>query len=328
MRKSILAFAAAGAAALTFGALHAQQGGPPPALPTHDASKVTGGTYALDPNHTQILYTYKHLGLTQNMGLLSGATGTLTWSLKSGTLPAGLALSSAGVISGTPTTPTSGAGASFVVQVQDSGPPQQTVSQSFTIRIGAKLAITTATLPAAKLGVAYSTQLAATGGIGTITWSLAAGSGPLPGGLTLSSAGVISGTSTAIGTFNFTVQAADSSTPQQTTTKQFSITVNAALTLVFTVQPSNTSPNSQITPAIKVQVLDANGNGVSGVTITLSIAVNPGNGVLSGTTVAVSANKGIALFANNSIDKVGIGYRLQATAPGAAPALSNPFNIQ
>lgn len=78
MRKSILAFAAAGAAALTFGALHAQQGGPPPALPTHDASKVTGGTYALDPNHTQILYTYKHLGLTQNMGLLSGATGTLT----------------------------------------------------------------------------------------------------------------------------------------------------------------------------------------------------------------------------------------------------------
>jgi polyisoprenoid-binding protein YceI len=77
MRKSILAFAAAGAAALTFGALHAQ-GGPPPALATKDASKVTAGTYALDPNHTQVLYTYKHLGLTQNMGLLSGATGTLT----------------------------------------------------------------------------------------------------------------------------------------------------------------------------------------------------------------------------------------------------------
>ncbi len=82
MRKSILAFAAAGAAAVTFGALHAQ-GGPAPALPTHDVSKVTGGTYALDPNHTQVLYTYKHLGLTQNMGLLSGATGTLTLDPKS-----------------------------------------------------------------------------------------------------------------------------------------------------------------------------------------------------------------------------------------------------
>ena len=77
MRKSIFACAAAGAAALTFGALHAQQGGPP-ALGTRDASKVTAGTYKADPNHTQILYTYGHLGLTNNMGLLSGANGTLT----------------------------------------------------------------------------------------------------------------------------------------------------------------------------------------------------------------------------------------------------------
>lgn len=82
MRKSILAFAAAGAAALTFGTLHAQQGGPPPALGTHDASKVTAGTYKADPNHTQILYTYGHLGLTNNMGLLSGANGTLTFDPK------------------------------------------------------------------------------------------------------------------------------------------------------------------------------------------------------------------------------------------------------
>ena len=39
---------------------------------------MTAGTYKLDPNHTQIMYAYKHLGLTQNMGLMSGATGTLT----------------------------------------------------------------------------------------------------------------------------------------------------------------------------------------------------------------------------------------------------------
>jgi polyisoprenoid-binding protein YceI len=77
MRKLIFAFAAAGAATLTFGVLHAQQG-PTPAAPTADVSKVTAGTYKTDPNHTQILYRYKHLGFTQNMGLLSGATGTLT----------------------------------------------------------------------------------------------------------------------------------------------------------------------------------------------------------------------------------------------------------
>ena len=76
MRKSILAFAAAGAATLAFGAVHAQQG-PVPAGPSMDASKVTAGTYKTDPNHTQIMYSYKHLGFTQNMGLLSGAMGTL-----------------------------------------------------------------------------------------------------------------------------------------------------------------------------------------------------------------------------------------------------------
>lgn len=73
MRKSILAIAAAGAATLAFGALHAQG----PAAPSNDVSKVTAGTYKTDPNHTQILYSYKHLGFTQNMGLLSGANGTL-----------------------------------------------------------------------------------------------------------------------------------------------------------------------------------------------------------------------------------------------------------
>ena len=77
MRKLVLALAAVGTAALTFGALHAQQGGPPPP-PTHDASKVMAGTYKADPFHTQVMYNYSHLGFTTNMGLLSGANGTLT----------------------------------------------------------------------------------------------------------------------------------------------------------------------------------------------------------------------------------------------------------
>lgn len=78
MRKTTLAFAAAGAAALAFGTLHAQQGGAPQALSSTDTAKITGGDYKADPNHTQVLYTYEHFGLTHNMGLLSGGTGTLS----------------------------------------------------------------------------------------------------------------------------------------------------------------------------------------------------------------------------------------------------------
>ena len=60
------------------------------------------------------------------------------------------------------------------------------------------LTIMTTSLPDAVQGIAYSRTLAATGGTGTNTWSLATGS--LPTGLTLSAAGVISGTRTATGT--------------------------------------------------------------------------------------------------------------------------------
>lgn len=77
MRKSIFVIAAAGAATLSFGALYAQQGGPPTPAGSSDPSQVAAGDYKADPNHTQVLYTYTHFGLTHNMGLLSGATGML-----------------------------------------------------------------------------------------------------------------------------------------------------------------------------------------------------------------------------------------------------------
>jgi Putative Ig domain len=215
------------------------------------------------------------------------------------------------------------------VQVRDSGSPAQTAGATLKIRIAAPLAITTTVLAGGQFGVAYSQTLTSSGGIGTVAWSLAAGSGPLPAGLTLSG-GVISGTPAAFGAFGFTVQAVDSGAPQQVATKALSITIAPAFTVSFYVQPSNTSPNAQITPAIKVLVVDAKGKAVSGVTVTLTVAVNPGNSVLSGTTVAVTGNNGIAIFASNSLNNVGVGYRLQATAnlAGAAPALSNPFNVQ
>ena len=67
------------------------------------------------------------------------------------------------------------------------------------------VAITTAVLPAAQQGSAYQATLTSTGGSGTTTWKVSAGS--LPAGLSLSAAGVLSGTPTATGTAHFTVEA-------------------------------------------------------------------------------------------------------------------------
>jgi uncharacterized protein YjdB len=87
--------------------------------------------------------------------------------------------------------------------------------------------ITTTSLASGTLSTAYTATLAATGGTTPYTWSIAVGS--LPGGLSLNaSTGVITGTPSASGTFNFTAKATDSGSPALTATQAFSITVSAA----------------------------------------------------------------------------------------------------
>jgi len=94
------------------------------------------------------------------------------------------------------------------------------------------LAISTATLPAATLGVAYNQTMAATGGAQPFTWSISAGN--LPAGLTVSNAGVISGTPAGTpGTTNFTVTVSDAENPPVKATANLSIVVNSAATALF-----------------------------------------------------------------------------------------------
>src|SRR5215468_1199694 len=95
------------------------------------------------------------------------------------------------------------------------------------------LTITTAALPAATSGVAYSATLTATGGTPPYTWSIA--SGTLPAGLTLTTGGVISGTPTATGTSSFTVKVTAGS---QNVTKALGITVNPSTTMIWPTNPT------------------------------------------------------------------------------------------
>src|SRR3989441_75803 len=98
--------------------------------------------------------------------------------------------------------------------------------------------------------------------------------------------------------------------------------------LVFTVQPSNTTAGSTISPAVQVAAQDDAGNTVVGfgTDITIALGNNPGGGVLSGTKTVTPVN-GVATFSNLSIDKAGNGYTLVATATGLTGATSAPFNI-
>ncbi|HLJ47001.1 MAG TPA: putative Ig domain-containing protein [Bryobacteraceae bacterium] len=164
----------------------------------------------------------------------TGGTTPFTWSVTAGALPAGLSLSAAGVISGTPTA----AGTfSFTATVTDAA--QRTANGQFQIVVNPPaLTVTQATLPAGTVNTAYpSTTLGATGGTPPYTWSVTAGA--LPAGLSLSAAGVISGTPTAAGTFSFTATVTDAA--QRTANGQFQIVVNPpAITVTQTALPAGT----------------------------------------------------------------------------------------
>lgn len=138
----------------------------------------------------------------------TGGTPSYTYSVSAGSLPAGLTLSTGGVISGTPTQAGTFA---FSVNVTDSATPvANSKSESYSFTIAAPT-ITVSHPPSAALNAPYSFTLTASGGTPPYTYMLD-DSTVLPAGLTLSSSGVISGTPTALGTTNFTIRATDSST--------------------------------------------------------------------------------------------------------------------
>lgn len=155
----------------------------------------------------------------------TGGTPPLIWTVAAGSsLPSGLALAPSGQISGSPVT-ANPLGTITLVTVNDSAVPPQTLTETLTTRVGTKLAVTSpATLPAAVAGKAYTATLAATGGIGSHTWSVTAGA--LPAGLTLDAvAGTISGTASAAGTSSFTLTVQDQSNPTQQSSNSTTIEV-------------------------------------------------------------------------------------------------------
>src|SRR5437762_10107368 len=101
-----------------------------------------------------------------------------------------------------------------------------------------------------------------------------------------------------------------------------------AAKLAFIVQPSNAVVGVANTPAVQVAVQDAQGNTVTTATtsITLAIGTNPASGTLAGTKT-VGAVNGVATFSTLSLNAVGTGYTLTASATGLTGATSGAFNV-
>ena len=177
------------------------------------------------------LTTTSLLGGTVNVAYSAAitATGGTTPYIFSGTgLPAGLSINAAGQISGTPT-----AAGTFTIAatVSDASSPVQTKTSNVTIAIAQPALALTTSLSGGTVNVVYSAAVTATGGTTPYNFS---GTG-LPAGLSISTAGQISGTPTAAGNFTISVTVFDASSPVQTKTGNVTIVIAPpALTLTTT----------------------------------------------------------------------------------------------
>jgi Putative Ig domain len=154
-----------------------------------------------------------------------------------------------------------------------------------------QLAITTTALPNGTIGVAYNQTLVASGGVPGYVWSLNTGSNPLPDGLALNPAGVISGTPTASATTTITVKVTDSA--GGTATKELTITVTApnvqALAITTTALPAGTVGTAYNTTLAATGGTGAKSWSVSSGTLPVGLSLNASTGVISGTPTTVGA---------------------------------------
>lgn len=215
----------------------------------------------------------------------TGGVPPYVWSIASGSLPSGLALSSSGAITGIPSGATGPS--NFTVKVTDTKSHTATsVTLTITIQPGTPLSIITTSLPSSPVNVPYYAVLAATGGVPPYTWSITSGS--LPTGMNpLSSSGVISGTPTLSGTYPFTVQVTDSAASPNHKSQPLSILVNSygntsLLSGTYAFQLDAFTQSAGQAAYLGSFVADGNGNITSGTVDINAVNAGPFSYSLSG----------------------------------------------
>jgi uncharacterized repeat protein (TIGR03803 family) len=217
-------------------------------------------------------WTVNQPGYSQTLTASAG-NATFTYATSAGTLPAGLTLSSAGVLSGTPTSVGS---STFTVTATDAAGASG--SMSYTVTINPTVMMVTTSLANWTVNQpGYSQTLNASGGTGTYTFS---SSGTLPPGLTLSTGGILSGTPTMTGAYTFMVTATDLA--GASASRSYTITINPPVTI-----PS--IPLSWGPVVVVGSGVDSNGNVLGAPRAGL---IEDQSGDLFGTTNGGATNKG------------------------------------
>ncbi|MHA8100172.1 beta strand repeat-containing protein, partial [Aquirufa aurantiipilula] len=316
-----------------------------PAAVNAAQSTLSPATASITANgsSTQVLTVTAKDAYGNNVGA-GGATVVMTRHVGTGTVGTVTDVGN-GTYTATVTSPTAVGSGQFEATIGGSQVQNGTGSMyhsviTYTVGAAAKLSFSvqpsnTAALssinPAVKVRIedAFGNLTTSTANV-TIDFGTNAGSGTLSGTKTVAAiAGVATFSDLSINTaatgYTFS---ATSSGLIGATSDAFNITTSGAAKLAFSVQPSNALAGAEISPSIKVKILDAAGNPTTATdNITLSIDTNPASGTLSG-TLTQAAVAGEATFAGISINKSSASsYKLKATSGSLTEAISNTFVI-
>jgi large repetitive protein len=207
----------------------------------------------------------------------TGGQSSYTYAKTSGTLPTGLSISTAGTFSGSPSAPST---FSFTITATDAH--GYTGSQSYSLTpVAPTFTLTPSTLSSVTVYTAYSQTLSTSGGVSSYSYSE---SGTLPSSITLSSAGVLSGTDNAAnqpGSYPITVTSTDAD--GFTGTKSYTLVVVAPnITLAALGNPTGEATYSQTASASGGQASYTYAK-TSG-TLPTGLSLNTSTGAISGTS--------------------------------------------
>ena len=268
-------------------------------LPTPPSAPAFTTSGPLPTGTTKVAYTYTFKA--------SGSPAP-TFAL-TGALPAGIKFTaSTGVLAGTPT-----AGGSFSLSLTATNSQGTTAPVPLTLVVNAAPAFT-AQSPSltATVGTAYTSYQYVASGYPAPTYAIATGA--LPGGLTLSSAGLLSGTPTAYGSFAFTVSASNGTTVSSTSK---TIVVKPALPTVSTIIETGT-----VTTSATIEIKGTNLAGVTSIAIKSGATTKATIALASFTSISGTS---IIFTIANAVQNLTAGtYTFALTYAGSTTAVTSP----
>ena len=169
--------------------------------------QVSGLVSPLNIPSTPLLPAARGLSYSQQLSASNGS-GSVSWSLVSGSIPPGLTLGNSGAITGAATTDGT---YNFTVRASDSASPPQTTIATETIQVVEPVKITSsATFPVACVNQPYSFAVQTSGGLLPLNWGFVSNAWVA---INLNQAtGVFSGTTNVTGTFTGNLSVSDGTT--------------------------------------------------------------------------------------------------------------------